>query len=392
MIINKNGFRLSTLKENLTLWQNKLKPIFGNDFVIKKEGVVDNIATSSSLSAMDLENQIAFLIKQMNPMTAEGEWQDKLYYIIGLTRKQATHTIVSRTCIGTAGTTIPAGSIMIENDATKDQFKNNDPINFDSSGKALGSFTAEESGSIDLPEDAKINIITPVANLSAIYYEQGNNIIIGQDYEKDEDFRKRWLLTSSTAGANTDSGLEKSLLSLVNTKSDLQIFDNRTDSTVDGLAPHTQRIVINSAYDDETIAQTIFDNIVDGNMVGLQGSISVSVTDSEGETEVIKFDRADVQDIYIIIKVSLRSGVSLATAQTEIKNNIESYIDEHGFDMGSMIYSNMFAASVYAADGVTGIIELKISKNGSSWVDSIQLTKTQVPNFDSTRIQVYEES
>lgn len=392
MIINKNGFRLSTLKENLTLWQNKLKLIFGNDFVIKKEGVVDNIATSSSLSVMDLENQIAFLIKQMNPMTAEGEWQDKLYYIIGLTRKQATHTIVSRTCIGTAGTTIPAGSIMIENDATKDQFKNNDPINFDSSGKALGSFTAEESGSIDLPEDAKINIITPVANLSAIYYEQGNNIIIGQDYEKDEDFRKRWLLTSSTAGANTDSGLEKSLLSLVNTKSDLQIFDNRTDSTVDGLAPHTQRIVINSAYDDETIAQTIFDNIVDGNMVGLQGSISVSVTDSEGETEVIKFDRADVQDIYIIIKVSLRSGVSLATAQTEIKNNIESYIDEHGFDMGSVIYSNMFAASVYAVDGVTGIVELKISKDGSSWVDSIQLTKTQVPNFDSTRIQVYEES
>lgn len=392
MIINKSGFKLSTLAENLAFWQNKLKPIFGSDFVIKKEGVVDNIATASSLSIMDIENQIAFLIKQMNPMTAEGEWQDRLYYLIGLVRKQATYTVVSRTCIGTPDSIIPAGSIIIENDATKDQFRNNDPINFDSSGKALGSFTAEESGSVDLPEDAKINIITPVANLTSVYYEQGNNIIIGQDYEKDEEFRERWLLSSSTAEANTDDGLKKSLLSLVNTKSDLQIFDNRTSETVNGLLPHTQRIVINSAYDDETIAQTIFDNIVDGNMVGLQGDISVSVTDSEGETETIKFDRAEVQNIYIVVRITLRSGVSLATAQSQVKSNIESYINEHGFDMGSIIYSNMFAASVYSVDGVTGIIELKISKDNSNWVDSIQLTTTQVPSFDSTRIQVYEES
>ena len=392
MIINKNGFVLSTLPENLTTWQNNLKTVFGNDFVIKKEGVVDNIATSSSLSVMDLENQIAYLIKQLNPLTAEGEWQDRLYYLIGLTRKQATYTVVSRTCTGTPNTVIATGALMIENASTKDQFKNNDPINFDENGQALGSFTAEESGAIDLPEDATINIITPLTNLTAVYYEEGNNILIGQDYESDEEFRERWLLTSSSASANTDDGLKKALLALVNTKSDLKIFDNRTSETVNGLAPHTQRIVINSAYDDETIAQTIFDNIVDGNMVGLQGAVSVVVTDSEGESETIKFDRADVQDIYIRIRVSIRSGVSLATAQAQIKNNIISYINEHSFDMGSTIYANMFAASCYDVDGVTGIAELKISGDGSSWVDSIQLTSTQVPNFDSTRIQVYEES
>lgn len=391
MIINKNGFVLSTLKENLTTWQNKLKSVFGNDFVIKKEGVVDNIATSSSLSIMDIENQIAYLIKQMNPLTSEGEWQDKLYYLIGLTRKQATYTVVSRTCEGTPNTVIATGALMIENASTKDQFKNNDPINFDSTGKAFGSFTAEESGAIDLPEDATINIITPLENLTGVYYEEGNNILIGQDYETDEEFRERWLLTSSTAGANTDDGLRKALLALVNTNSDLKVFDNRTNQTVDGLAPHTQRIVINSAYDDETIAQTIFDKIVDGNMVGLQGSISVEVTDSEGETETIKFDRADVQDIYLKVRVSIRSGVSLATAQTNIKENILKYIQNHEFDMGSKIFANMFASSVYEVDGVTGITELKISGNGSTWADVIQLTETQVPNFDSTRIQVYED-
>lgn len=391
MIINKNGFVLSTLKEYLTTWQNKLREIFGNDFVIKKEGVVDNIATASSLSAMDLENQIAFLIKQMNPLTAEGEWQDKLYYLIGLTRRQATYTIVSRTCEGTPNTVIPTGELVIENASTKDQFRNNDPINIGENGKGLGSFTAEESGAIDLPEDATINIVTPLANLTGIYYEEGNLISIGKDYETDQEFRERWLLTSSTAGANTEDGLRKALLALVNTKSDLKIFENRTNETVNELEPHTQRIVINSAFDDETIAQTIFDKIVDGNMAGLQGSISITVSDSEGQTETIKFDRAAVQDIYLKVRVSIRSGVSLATAQTNIKENIMKYISNHSFDMGSKIFANMFASSVYEVDGVTGISELKISGNGSSWVDVIQLTETQVPNFDSTRIQVYED-
>ena len=392
MKINEKGFVLSTLDENLTTWTTALRTVFGNDFNIKKEGVVDNVATASSLSKMDIENQIAFLIKQLNPYTSEGEWQDRLYSLIGLTRRQATYTVVSRTCSGTPNTVIAAGTLTIENSSTKDQFKNNDPINFDSTGKAFGSFTAEESGAIDLPTDASIHIITPLANLAGVYYEQGNTIRIGQEYETDEEFRKRWMLNSSTASANTDDGLEKALLELVNTDSDLQIFDNRTGETVDGIPAHSLRIVINTAYDDETVAQTIFKHLVDGNMFGLQGAISVKVTDSEGESETIKFDRAEVQDIYIQIRVAVQNGISMATIQTEIKDNIIAYITEHGFDMGSIIYANMFAASVYEVNGVAGISQLKISKNNLNWVDQIQLTKTQVPNFDSTRIQVYEET
>lgn len=392
MKINEKGFVLSTLDENLTTWTTALRTVFGDDFNIKKEGVVDNVATASSLSKMDIENQIAFLIKQLNPYTSEGEWQDRLYSLIGLTRRQATYTVVSRTCSGTPNTVIAAGALTIENSSTKDQFKNNDPINFDSTGKAFGSFTVEESGAIDLPADASIRIITPLANLAGVYYEQGNTIRIGQEYETDEEFRKRWMLNSSTASANTDDGLEKALLELVNTDSDLQIFDNRTGETVDGIPAHSLRIVINTAYDDETVAQTIFKHLADGNMFGLQGAISVKVTDSEGESETIKFDRVEVQDIYIQVKVAVKNGIPLATVQSEVKNNIMAYITEHGFDMGSIIYANMFAASVYEVNGVAGISQLKISKNNLNWVDQIQLAKTQVPNFDSARIQVYEET
>lgn len=391
MKINKNGFTLSTLNENLQVWVDRLKSVFGNDFVIKKEGAVDNIATSSSLSIMDLENQVAFLIKQLNPNTAEGEWQDKLYSLIGLKRRQATYTVVSRTVEGTPNTEVPVGALMFENASTKDQFKNNDVIQIGENGLGIGSFTAEESGAIDLPEDSSLNIITPLENVTGVYFTTGNLVLLGEDYENDADFRERWQLTSSQASANTTDGLYKALLDLVETKSDLKIFENRTGEEVNGIPAHSQRIVLNSAYDDETIANVIMKHLVDGNMFGLQGLVSVEVQDSEGSTEVIKFDRAEILSVFLKVKVTIKDNIPLATAQQMIKDNILKYITENKFDMGSTIWANMFASAIYQIEGVTAITELQISSNGSDWVDSVKLNSTQVPSFDSTRIQVYEE-
>lgn len=391
MKINKNGFTLSTLNENLQVWVNRLKSVFGNDFVIKKEGAVDNIATSSSLSIMDLENQVAFLIKQMNPNTAEGEWQDKLYSLIGLKRRQATYTVVSRTVVGEPNTEVLIGELMFENASTKDQFRNNDIIQIGADGTGLGSFTAEESGAIDLPIDATLKIITPLENVTGVYHTPSNLILIGEDYENDADFRERWKLTSSQASANTTDGLYKALLDLVETKSDLKIFENRTGEEVNEIPAHSQRIVLNSAYDDETIASVIMQHLVDGNMFGLQGEISVELQDSEGSTEIIKFDRAEILSVFLRVKVTITENTPLATAQQMIKDNVLKYISENKFDMGSKIWANMFASSIYQVDSVSEITELKISANGADWGDFIQLNEVQVPSFDSTRIQVYEE-
>lgn len=392
MKITNEGFTLETLQEYLNQWQERLKSIFGDDFVIKKEGVIDNLAVASSLDDMNIEEQIAFLVKQLNPRTAEGLWQDKLYSYIGLFRNQATHTVVSRTCEGTPNTTIEAGSLIIENASTKDQFRLNADLEFDSNGYGLGSFTAEESGAIDLPNDAVINIVTPMANLRAVYYTLGNSILVGTDYETDSEFRERWELTSASSSANTTEGLYKALLDLVETQSDIKIFENRTGSTVDGLPAHSQRIVLNSPYDDETIAQVIFNSLVDGNMVGLQGSISVNVTDSEGSTETIKFDRATVQNVYLKATVGLKTNVSLATAGTEAKEKIMEYISKNKFDMGSKIYANMFISSLYEVESIARVTDIKISKNGTSWVDYIELNSTQVASFDDSRITINEAS
>ena len=339
---------------------------------------------------MDLENQIAFLAKQLNPETAEGEWQDKLYSLIGLIRRQATYTVVQRTVEGTANATIPAGDLLIENAATKDQFRNNADIELDANGIGLGSFTAEESGAIELPIDATINIVNPLEDVVGVYYSAGNVDDVGEDYEDDSAFRLRWRASSATANANTGDGLYKALLELVDSVSDLKIINNRTDSTVDGIPAHCMKIVINSAQDDETIAQTIMDNIVDGNQVGLQGSVSVNVTDSAGQTETIKFDRTTGVNLYIKATVVLQAGYTIALMRGQIKDNVYKYATSHKFNMGDTIYANIFANAIYETEGVAQVSDIKVSKNGSSYTNSVQLGAQELPVFDKDRIIINE--
>lgn len=392
MKIDETGVTLSTLSENLNSWKTGLSATFGNDFEIRKEGVIDNIATSASLSIMDLENQVAFLIKQLNPETAEGEWQDKLYSLIGLRRRQATHTVVQRTVEGTPNATITAGTLLIENASTKDQFRNNADIELDATGIGVGSFTAEEIGSIDLPADATINIVNPLDGVVGVYYSAGNLDRIGQDYESDADFRNRWRTTSATADANTQDGLYKALLELVESEYDVKIVNNRTGSTVDSIPAHCMKITINSAEDDETIAQTIMDNIVDGNQVGLQGDISVDVVDSVGQEETIKFSRATPVNIYINVEVSLKVGYSFSLIQPKIVDSLYEFASNHKFQMGKDIYANIFANSIYNVEGVDSVTTLQISSDGTTFSDSVEFAEDEVPAFEKTRIDVDEAS
>ena len=63
MQIDDQGFEMSDLDELLLDYQNELKTRYGNDFTIKPEGVIDNIAVSNCYLNMKLEEQIAFSFK-----------------------------------------------------------------------------------------------------------------------------------------------------------------------------------------------------------------------------------------------------------------------------------------------------------------------------------------
>ena len=387
MITNSSGISKSELTDYLGFWTTKLREIYGNEFVIKKEGVVDNIATAGSLTCMALEDVMLYLAKQMNPYTAEGEFQDALYALVGLTRNYASFTTVTRTIEGTVGIECSVGSVRFKNSATDDIFELNTAVTIGSDGKAVGSFTAIELGAIELEPEALLNIVDAPEGIVGVYYSEGNVTTVGDDYEDDSEFRLRWMATNSVKGGNTEGGMYSALLPLCNNnKNNIVIRQNRATQTYLDFGLHTMNIVIKSAESDTTIANTIFDNLMDG--VGLYGDIDVTVKDISDEDVVISFDRADDVPVYFKVEVVLKDDFILAQVNNNIKKAI---VDNFDYAMGERVIANDFYEYINKIDGIDYAV-IKVSLDGLTWQDLLSMDYNEYATIETTDITVVEAS
>lgn len=388
MQINSTGFVKATLANYLEYMTADIQAAgtFGSDYTIKKEGVVDNILSTTSNAMISLEDKIAYALKNRNPYTAEGQYQDNLYAEIGLTRNYATNTVVTRTIEGTTGTTIGINELVFKT-AQDDEFYLNTPVTIGESGKVIGSFTAYQAGSIACPTDSNLTIVSAPLGINGVYYSEGNITTIGDDYEDDSEFRLRWIATNSVKGGNTEGGMYAALLPLCgNSKKNLFIRQNRATQVYDDFGLHTMNIILKSAESDNTIANTIFDNLMDG--VGLYGDIEVTVKDLSEEDVIISFDRAESVRIYFNIEIVLKENYILAQVRDSIKKAI---VDNFDYAMGEKIIANDFYQYINDIEGIDYVTTLEVSLDGISYSQTINIDYNEYGTVSLEDIDVAED-
>lgn len=385
MEISSKGIIPADIEKYLAKWTKFLKGKYGQDFFIKPEGVIDNLAVGSTASSLDFESIILKLVKEMNPYTAEDEWQDHLYSLIGLEREQSSFTVVQRTVQGTPDTTVTAGSVLFENELTKDQFKLIDDCQLDSNGVGVGSFKAEEMGAIDLISTTKCKIISAPASVKGIYYTTGNSIDIGKEYESNAEFRETWLQEQATAKANTEGGLKKILLPYCYGKSNnIKIRMNRNLVKYEDVPLHSANIVVNSPYDDETIANVIFNKMVDGGF-GLVGDIHQVVTDSEGVEEDVYFSRARLVQTYWQVQVALKEDYELEQVITSVQNAIKN---NFSYSMGEPVIANRAIQYIDEIEAVDYVKDIKVSTDNLSWTSVLELGETDLAQIGEIDVSI----
>ena len=386
MEINSKGIKKTELTDYLGFWTSKLREKFGNTFVIKKESVVSNLATASSLVNMTQEDVMMYLAKQMNPYTAEGEFQDALYALIGLQRRYSDFTVTQRTIAGVAGTVCKAGSILFKNNSTDDQFKLNTDVTIGEDGTARGSFTAVELGSIALEPEETLTIISAPTGIRGVYFSEGDNTVVGDDYEDDSEFRARWQQVQSLSDSATSGGIKKYLLSLVSNDKNLRIIDNKTDDIVDGTPAHTIQVIIYSPESDETIAQTIFNHLLDG--LDLYGTTVVPITDSEGTTENISFTRATTIPIHFKVEVVIKENFAISQVKSGIKDGI---INNFNLNMGEKVIANDFIEYIKDVEGIDYISDILVNEDGGEvWYKVNELDINQIAQILAENIDIIE--
>ena len=148
------------------------------------------------------------------------------------------------------------------------------------------------------------------------------------------------------------------------------------------------QIVIKSGESDTTIANTIFENLMDG--VGLYGAIDVTVKDLSNEDVTISFSRASGVNIYFNVEVVLKDGYLIAQVREQIKSAI---VNNFNYAMGERIVANDFYQYINAIDGVDYVttLEIKTGASGATYAQTVVMDFDEYGTVQSGDITVSEE-
>ena len=251
-----------------------------------------------------------------------------------------------------------------------------------------GSFSADDSGTITVPQNTLDTIVTPVSGWDSVINPTAGTT--GREVETDSEFRIRGANTSSTGNA-TENAIVNDISNNVAGVTKAVIASNRTDVVNgDGLPPHSFEVVVTGGIDAD-IAQSIWET--QGGGIASFGNVTNTVQDSEGNDQTVYFSRSVSIYIHVKVKRDLYSEEDFpADGDTQIKEAIVAW-SEINQPIGKDVIRQRLNTPVYSIPGIEDI-EITIDGTASSGdtptyaADNIVIAIREDAVFDVSRIVV----
>ena len=354
------------------------------------ESPAGQIIDSLSVLVTGKDSEFLNLANQFNPLTASGIFQDALGAIYFLTRKVATSTVVSCTCTGLPGTTIPQGSIIQNTDGIKLQSLGAATIG--ANGTVDVEFAALESGAIDVGAGTCEKIITVIAGWDTVTNTAAGTP--GSLIEGRADFEKRRYNSVAANAHGSAAALQGAIYELDNVL-DCLVLENKTDSTVTkqgvSLISHSVAVCVYGGENDD-ISETIYNKLDAG--CGTNGNTDVSFTSPDGVVNTYKIVRPSPTPVYISVTIN-KTAQTPSTVTQDIKNAIIN--DANGSDansgntrigVGQTIYASRFTVAIVRTAGVNDLESVYIGLSASPTGTSITLDADEEPVVSAENIEV----
>ena len=255
-------------------------------------------------------------------------------------------------------------------------------LNIDSVGSPV-LFECTETGAINPVLGTLTDIITTYAGWDSV-----NNLVsanVGREAESDTALRQRWNNSLYTRSVAMTDSIASALLTL-NGVTSATVYENETDSTDgDGRPPHSIEAVVGGG-DNDDIAETIWQKKSAG--IDTYGSESVSVTDSQGFSHTINFNRPTEIDVYLDIAVTEYPEEALpADAVTRITDAVLNYGST--LLVGNDVILQRIMGEIYRSCPGIGYITIDGSTDGVTYsTNNISISAREIAVFDISRIQV----
>lgn len=348
--------------------------------------IIDSITVL--LTAKDTE--LVNLMNQFDPRKADGIFQEALAAIYFLTRKTAQPTVVECTITGLQGTTIPAGSVIQNDNGYK--LTSVGAVTIPASGTTTVEFQTVDVGAIPIGAGTCNKIVTVIAGWDTVANENAG--VVGQLEESRTALETRRALSVAKNSHGSRLSLQGSIASIDGVL-DCLVLENKSNTSVTiqgvSLISHSVAICVYGGT-DEAIAEMIYNKLDAG--CGTNGSTTVTYTSEDGVPNSYQIVRPTPTNVYIEVKIN-ETSTTPATIEDDIKNALLD--DFSGLDansgnlrrgMGQTIYASSFSVALIKTAGVTDLVEVEIGLADSSLGNVITLDANQEPILDADNISV----
>lgn len=354
------------------------------------ESPAGQIIDSQAVLVTAKDTELMELMNQFDPRKADGIFQEALAAIYFLTRKTAQPTVVECTCTGLQGTTIPAGSI-IQND---DGFRlvSVGTVTIPEGGTVRTEFRTIDVGAIPIPANSCNKIITVIAGWDTVSNDTAG--VMGQLEESRSALETRRALSVAKNSHGSRLSLQGAIASLDGVL-DCLVLENNADTptTIQGvnLVAHSVAICVFGGA-DEDIAEIIYNKLSAG--CSTNGNALIEYKSSDGVINSYLIIRPTPTNVFIKVTIN-QTSTTVSTIEADIKQAIID--DFNGLDVnsgnlrrgcGQIIYASSFSVALIKTAGVSDLVSVEIGFSDDDLDTSITTLANEEPILTADNIDV----
>ena len=363
---------------------------FGGDLNRNVETPQGQLSSSFAAIIADKNNKFAELSNNFDPEYADGIWQDALAKIYFLTRRQATKSAVYCDIVGLAGTVVPA-TFKVK-DLNGNMWTIVEAATIKSTGAVSALFECDQLGAIEALAETVTEIYQSVVGLDRV--SNPMDAIVGENIESRADFELRRKNSVSINAHGVPQAVKAGILSLSGV-TDCFVYDNVEDvavsygSTDYSLKPHSIFVSVVGGNKNQ-IADVIWRKT--GNGCNYNGNVNVVVFDETYNDPkpqyLVSFLRPTPRPVHFKIVVSSGSSSLEGSVRESIISDFSAGANKPR--IGGNLYAMNFSRAVLAAIGNSIMLEIKVSSDGSTWVDYLAFGIDQYPTVTTENINIEE--
>lgn len=337
------------------------------------------------------------LFNQMNPDYATGRWQDGIGSIYFMERISARGTVVTATCTGAVGTSIPAGSTAMDDAGYT--YASISGATIGSTGSADVEFQNLTTGAIACDVGALNQIFAPISGWDSVNNDASG--VLGIDVESRVAFETRRKQSVARSGRNTDASLLAEVLAADGVL-DAYVWSNRDDvavlkgSTSFSVKSHSVYVCAYGGADAD-VAAAIFNNKNPG--ANLNGDATYVIEDKDNYSApypqyTMQWQKATPLRVYFKIQIE-NDAVNLPSDVTDqIRNMVASVFNGSYEGITKARIGSRISGGVYYAPVITispeymSILSIAISSDGEAYSQYITAGIDQIPTIQLSDIEV----